>query len=41
VGTLIGVLVIPGLYYVFGKMADKGILIQDEVDESSTDSQTR
>jgi HAE1 family hydrophobic/amphiphilic exporter-1 len=33
VGTLIGVLVIPGLYYVFGVMADKGKLIQDEADE--------
>jgi len=33
VGTLIGVLVIPGLYYLFGVMADKGKLIQDEADE--------
>ncbi|MDB5391733.1 MAG: bepE 1 [Planctomycetaceae bacterium] len=33
-GTLIGVLVIPGLYYVFGSMAQKGgKLIHDEVDE--------
>lgn len=33
VGTVIGVLVIPGLYYLFGKMADGRKLLQDEVDE--------
>ena len=33
VGTLIGVLVIPGLYYLFGRMADGRKLLQDEVDE--------
>ena len=38
VGTLIGVLVIPGLYYVFGMLADKGKLIQDEEDEPVTES---
>jgi HAE1 family hydrophobic/amphiphilic exporter-1 len=32
-GTLIGVLVIPGLYYLFGKIADKRKLIRDESDE--------
>jgi HAE1 family hydrophobic/amphiphilic exporter-1 len=32
-GTLIGVLVIPGLYYLFGLMSEnRGKLIQDEVD---------
>ncbi|MGA7495154.1 MAG: efflux RND transporter permease subunit [Isosphaeraceae bacterium] len=30
VGTLIGVLVIPGLYYLFGGIADKRQLIKDE-----------
>ena len=30
VGTCIGVLVIPGLYYLFGVIADKRKLIQDE-----------
>ena len=30
VGTLIGVLVIPGLYYIFGVISDKGSLIQEE-----------
>jgi multidrug efflux pump subunit AcrB len=32
-GTLVGVLVIPGLYYLFGGIADKGQLIQYESDE--------
>jgi HAE1 family hydrophobic/amphiphilic exporter-1 len=33
VGTVIGVLVIPGLYYLFGKIADGRKLLRDEVDE--------
>ncbi|GAA3514439.1 efflux RND transporter permease subunit [Aquimarina addita] len=33
IGTLIGVLVIPGLYYVFGRMADGRGLIKNESDE--------
>jgi hydrophobic/amphiphilic exporter-1 (mainly G- bacteria), HAE1 family len=33
VGTVIGVLVIPGLYYMFAKMADGKKLIRDEHDE--------
>ena len=32
-GTLIGVLVIPGLYYLFGRIADKRSLINQEADE--------
>jgi HAE1 family hydrophobic/amphiphilic exporter-1 len=32
VGTVIGVLVIPGLYYVFGRIADGRKLLQDEVE---------
>lgn len=32
-GTLIGVLVIPGLYYLFGNMADGKKMIRDEHDE--------
>jgi HAE1 family hydrophobic/amphiphilic exporter-1 len=32
VGTVIGVLVIPGLYYLFGGLADGRKLLQDEVD---------
>ena len=32
VGTVIGVLVIPGLYYLFAKLADGRRLIPDESD---------
>jgi HAE1 family hydrophobic/amphiphilic exporter-1 len=32
-GTVVGVLVIPGLYYLFGRMADGRALIKDEHDE--------
>src|SRR5262249_18682126 len=33
VGTVIAVLVIPGLYYLFGRIADKRKLVSDEADE--------
>jgi hydrophobic/amphiphilic exporter-1 (mainly G- bacteria), HAE1 family len=33
VGTVVGVFVIPGLYYLFGKLADGRKLLKDEVDE--------
>jgi HAE1 family hydrophobic/amphiphilic exporter-1 len=33
IGTVFGVLVIPGLYYVFGKLAEGRGLIRDEYDE--------
>lgn len=33
VGTLIGVLVIPGLYFLFAKMADGKKLLKDETDQ--------
>jgi len=33
VGTLVGVLVIPGLYYLFGKLADGRKLLPDEVSD--------
>ena len=36
-GTLIAVLVIPGLYYIFGRMADGRSLIRDEADEPLTE----
>ncbi|MEQ9007125.1 MAG: efflux RND transporter permease subunit, partial [Ekhidna sp.] len=32
-GTLLGVLVIPGLYYIFGKMSEGRKMIKDESDE--------
>jgi HAE1 family hydrophobic/amphiphilic exporter-1 len=37
VGTVIGVLVIPGLYYLFGRIADGRALIRDEHDEPLTE----
>ena len=37
-GTVIGVLVIPGLYYLFGRIADERKLLQDETDEPLTES---
>ncbi|WP_053976299.1 efflux RND transporter permease subunit [Mangrovimonas xylaniphaga] len=33
IGTLFGVVVIPGLYYIFGKMAEGRSLIKDEYEE--------
>ena len=33
IGTIFGVLIIPGLYYIFGKMAEGKSLIQDEASE--------
>jgi HAE1 family hydrophobic/amphiphilic exporter-1 len=33
VGTVLGVLVIPGLYYLFGRLADGRKLLRDETDE--------
>ena len=37
-GTLIGVLVIPGLYFFFASLVDGKKLLQDEVHTSLTDS---
>ena len=36
-GTVIGVLVIPGLYYVFAKIADGRKLLKDETDQTLSD----
>ena len=36
-GTVIGVLIIPGLYYLFGRMADGRSLIKNEADEPLTE----
>ena len=38
VGTLIGVLVIPGLYYIFGKLIEGRDLLKDEVHSSLSES---
>jgi multidrug efflux pump subunit AcrB len=37
VGTVIGVLVIPGLYYLFAKMADGRKILKDETDQPLTE----
>jgi HAE1 family hydrophobic/amphiphilic exporter-1 len=36
-GTVFGVLIIPGLYYIFGKIAEKKILIEDEEENPLTE----
>jgi len=40
-GTIIGVIVIPGLYYIFAKMADGRSLIRNEADETLSESFVR
>lgn len=37
-GTVFGVIIVPGLYYIFGTMAEGRKLIKDEDDESLTES---
>jgi hypothetical protein len=37
VGTVVGVLVIPGLYFIFARIADGRKLLRDEVDEPLTE----
>jgi len=36
-GTAFGVIIVPGLYYIFGKMAEGRKLIRDEEKDSLTD----
>ncbi|MEO6732527.1 MAG: efflux RND transporter permease subunit [Ferruginibacter sp.] len=36
-GTIFGVLIIPGLYYIFGRIAEKRILIEDEDENPLTE----
>ncbi|RYY20856.1 MAG: hydrophobe/amphiphile efflux-1 family RND transporter, partial [Sphingobacteriaceae bacterium] len=36
-GTIFGVLIIPGLYYVFGKISEKFVLIKDEEENPLTE----
>lgn len=31
-GTVFGVVIVPGLYYIFGKLAENKTLIKDEED---------
>ncbi|GAO41900.1 efflux RND transporter permease subunit [Flavihumibacter petaseus] len=37
-GTIFGVLVIPGLYYIFGKIAEKHMLVKDEEENPLTEA---
>ena len=37
-GTIFGVIIVPGLYYIFGKLAEGRKLIRDEDDESLTEN---
>jgi HAE1 family hydrophobic/amphiphilic exporter-1 len=37
-GTIFGVIIIPGLYYIFGSLADGRKMIKDEEDDSLTES---
>jgi HAE1 family hydrophobic/amphiphilic exporter-1 len=36
-GTIFGVLLIPGLYYIFGKISEKNILVKDEDENPLTE----
>jgi HAE1 family hydrophobic/amphiphilic exporter-1 len=36
-GTIFGVIIIPGLYFIFGNLADGRKLIRDEEADSLTD----
>jgi HAE1 family hydrophobic/amphiphilic exporter-1 len=36
-GTVFGVLIIPGLYYIFGRMAERRILVKDEEENPLTE----
>lgn len=36
-GTIFGVLIIPGLYYIFGKISEKHILVKNENENPLTE----
>jgi HAE1 family hydrophobic/amphiphilic exporter-1 len=36
-GTLLGVLIIPGLYYIFGKISEKHLLVKHEEENPLTE----
>ena len=36
-GTVVGVLIIPGLYYLFGKISEKRILVKNEEENPLTE----
>jgi HAE1 family hydrophobic/amphiphilic exporter-1 len=37
-GTVFGVIIVPGLYYIFGSMAEGRKLIRDEGEDSLTEN---
>jgi HAE1 family hydrophobic/amphiphilic exporter-1 len=37
-GTIFGVIIVPGLYYIFGKMAEGRKLIRDEDNDPLSES---
>jgi HAE1 family hydrophobic/amphiphilic exporter-1 len=37
IGTLFGVLIIPGLYYIFGKISEKHLLVKHEEENPLTE----
>ena len=37
-GTVFGVIIIPGLYYIFGRISERNILVLDEVENPLTES---
>ena len=41
IGTIFGVLVIPGLYYIFAKMSEGKNLIKDEASEPISEEMMR
>ena len=36
-GTLFGVIIVPGLYFIFGSLAEGRKLIEDEIDSPVTE----
>jgi len=36
-GTLFGVLIIPGLYYIFARISERHLLIEDEEENPLTE----
>jgi HAE1 family hydrophobic/amphiphilic exporter-1 len=36
-GTIFGVLIIPGLYYIFGRISERNIMVKDEEENPLTE----
>jgi HAE1 family hydrophobic/amphiphilic exporter-1 len=36
-GTIFGVIIVPGLYYIFAKISEKNILVEDEEENPLTE----